>query len=277
MKSHIVTTKIGSIEYCIVGHGKPILLLHGGHSSCKERLGLTGFDLSKYQFIIPSRPGYGRTPLQESTSPKLAAELMAALLDELSISDVVVYGISAAGPTAIEFATNYPEKTSKLILASAVSKQWLQKNEFTYKMAQIMFSPKRERYTWKLIRSMSRLFPRLIAKNFQAQFSTKPLEELDNSTINKLIKTLIHYSSGSGFLNDIDQQISKQTIQAVNCKTLIIHSEYDNSVSVDHARYAHQLIPNASLVILQNDWGHLIWLGHDNQVAFKHLEDFLEG
>ena len=37
--------------------------------------------------IAPSRPGYGRTPLSSGKTHEEAADLMAALLDELKIDD----------------------------------------------------------------------------------------------------------------------------------------------------------------------------------------------
>jgi pimeloyl-ACP methyl ester carboxylesterase len=58
--------------------------------------------LSKFQLITPSRPGYGKTPLNGHTTPKQAAELIAELLNCLSIKPAIVYGISAGGLTAIE-------------------------------------------------------------------------------------------------------------------------------------------------------------------------------
>ena len=43
------------------------------------------------------------------------------LLNHLKIQKVIVVGGSAGGPSATEFANDYPERTSALILISAVS------------------------------------------------------------------------------------------------------------------------------------------------------------
>ncbi len=56
MNCEIINTKRGAIEYRLVGKGVPVLLVHGGHSNCHEKLCLKGFDLEKFQLIIPSRP-----------------------------------------------------------------------------------------------------------------------------------------------------------------------------------------------------------------------------
>ena len=129
MKGETIKTDKGQIEYSIVGEGTPVLFLHGGHSNCRETLFHKGFDTSKYQLITPSRPGYGNTPLNNNNTPKKAANLIITLLDHLNIKKVIVYAVSAGGLTSIEMAGNYPDRVEKLILASAVTKKWLDKNE----------------------------------------------------------------------------------------------------------------------------------------------------
>lgn len=63
MNSKVINTKLGEIEYRLIGNGIPILFMHGGHSNCNETLCHKGFNLEKFKLITPSRPGYGRTPL----------------------------------------------------------------------------------------------------------------------------------------------------------------------------------------------------------------------
>ncbi len=121
----MINTKLGEVEYCSIGKGIPVLFVHGGHSNCYETLCHKGFDLEKFQVITPSRPGYGKTPLNNNKTTRQAADLIVELLEHLSVDNIVVYGISAGGLTAIELASNYPDKVNKLILASAISKNGL--------------------------------------------------------------------------------------------------------------------------------------------------------
>lgn len=127
MSSKVINTRLGRIEYCSVGKGIPVLFEHGGISNCNETLCYKRFDLEKFQLITPSLPGYGKTPLKGNRTPKQTANLIIELIEYLSIYDVTVYGISAGGLTVIELAGNYPNKVNKLILASAISKKWLDK------------------------------------------------------------------------------------------------------------------------------------------------------
>lgn len=145
MEIKIIDTDKGQAEYSIVEKGKPVLFLHGGHSNCKETLFHKGIDTNKFQLITPSRSGYGKTPLNNKYTPRKTADLVIALLDYLKIDKVVLYAISAGGLTSIELASLYHERVDKLILASAVSKKWLDKNGHVYRTAKKLFNPKIER------------------------------------------------------------------------------------------------------------------------------------
>ncbi|WP_439882727.1 alpha/beta fold hydrolase [Pontibacter sp. MBLB2868] len=276
MKIEIAHTAKGPVEYATIGTGKPVLFLHGGHSNCRETLFHKGFDTSKYQLITPSRPGYGNTPLNMNVTPKLAAELVVSLLHYLAVDNVIVYGISAGGLTAIEMAANYPDKVEKLILASAVSKEWLDKNGKIYKTAKKLFDPITEKFVWGMTRLFSGIFPGMIATNFYPQFSKNKSHPLDKNDIKELLTAFNYYNSKQGFITDIEHTIAPGLISKVTCPTLIIHSKNDNSVPFEHAAYAHKMISNSKLVVLDNEWGHLFWIGKDSHESIKKTLTFIE-
>lgn len=276
MEIKIINTDKGQIEYSIVGKGKPVLFLHGGHSNCKETLFHKGFDTNKFQLITPSRPGYGKTPLNDKFTPRKTADLVVELLNYLKIDKVVLYAISAGGLTSIELASRYPDRIDKLILASAVSKKWLDKNGQVYKTAKKLFNPKMEKIVWGLIKIFSKIFPKMIAKNFYPQFSKNKLHKLDNGDVNDLLSTFKHFNSKSGFMIDIEQDIEGETITEIQCPTLIIHSKNDNSVSFEHAEHANKMINNSKLIGLDNEWGHLFWIGKDSKESIKMTIEFIE-
>ena len=82
--SEIIQTKKGPIEISKKGNAPYVLCLHGtpgihdGYSNYFSYLTDAGFGV-----ISPSRPGYGRTPLSSGPTSVEAADLLAALLDEL--------------------------------------------------------------------------------------------------------------------------------------------------------------------------------------------------
>jgi len=276
MKIEIIKTDKGQIEYSIVGIGTPVLIIHGGHSNCRETLFHKGFDKLKYKLITPSRPGYGNTPLDDNITPKKTAELIVSLLDYLGIDKVVIYAISAGGLTSIEFAGKYPERVEKLILASAVTKRWLDKNGQVYKVAKKLFNPKTERIVWGMIRFFSRIFPKTIANNFYSQFSKNKPHRLETIDIKELLATFKHFNSKSGFISDIEHDVENGLISEIKCSTLIIHSKNDNSVPYEHAEYAERMIKNSKLLGLDNEWGHLFWIGTDSNESIRKTIEFIE-
>ena len=276
MKIDTIKTGRGQIEYSIIGNGKPILFIHGGHTNCNSTLWHKGFDINKYQFISPSRPGYQNTSLNTNKTPRQAADLIISLLDYLSIDKVILYGVSAGGLTTIEVASNYPERVNKLILASAVSKEWLDKNGKLYRTARLLFNPKVEGIVWGMIRLLSGLFPNMIAKSFYPEFTTNLLHTLKKEDVNELLSMFKNFSSGTGFINDIDQNIDNDVISRIKCPTLIIHSKNDNSVPFEHALHSEKMIKNSKLVGLDNEWGHLFWIGNDSNESIRKTIEFIE-
>src|SRR5690606_30495134 len=119
-----------------------------------------GFDPARFKLITPSRPGYGRTPVTDASGPARTADLIAAMLETLSIPRVAVIGISAGGPSAIALAAQHPGRVDRLILISAVTHRWLSPEDPLYKKGKRLFAPGIERYTWAMFRTLFGLFPK---------------------------------------------------------------------------------------------------------------------
>ena len=272
----IIKTKKGAVEFSLVGTGTPILFVHGGHSSCKDTFFHKGFDTRQFCLITPSRPGYGNTPLSDRISPLQTAELFIALLDELKLKSVIVVGISAGGPSAIELAANFPERVNKLILISAVTKKWLTKADETYQKAKRLFSPVTEKYSWAIFRFAYSLFPRLMAKTMFKEFSNFRPCDITKAEITELYGMLKLQRSKEGFINDLNQEIEQGVIGNVACPTIILHSNNDNTVKLEHAEHAHSEIKNSILKTYNNRWGHLLWLGEEGNAPIKDTLTFIE-
>ena len=105
-----------SLYYEIQGKGHPLVLIEGG------QLDLRMWDdqfseLSKnYQVIRYDLRGFGRSG--ESGASYQAHEDLRALLDTLAIEQIHLVGLSGGGRIAIDFALEYPERVSSLVLAS---------------------------------------------------------------------------------------------------------------------------------------------------------------
>lgn len=279
---HQYATKNGfRLEYSLVGSGEPILVMHGGHSNCHEELGYAPLAAKGYCIITPSRPGYGNTSAEPGQSIMTACEAYIELLDELQAPQAHVLAMSAGGPSGIYLASRYPNRVNKLILQSAVSRGWLSPDDKLHRLARIMFSPSAEKYVWASLRLMNKLFPRVLLSGMVPSFSMLPKEKVlpqISGEDRRLFKNMINRQrSGRGFMIDLEQTSHDLTseLASIQCPTLIMHSIYDASVPVEHARHAYRTIPNARLCELDS-WGHLIHLGAGADAMYERLFSFLD-
>ena len=115
-KSKIIKTPLGSIEYAIEGEGEPILVIHGVTGGYDQSLQATIPFIDNHKIIAPSRFGYQHSSLQKDASPEAQADAFATLLDSLGISKVTILGMSAGGPSTLQFAIRHPERVKAMIL-----------------------------------------------------------------------------------------------------------------------------------------------------------------
>lgn len=273
------------VEYSIaLGNPKkikntPILIMHGGHSNCNETFGYAELIEHGYTVITPSRAGYGRTSADLGVHLSTACEAYIALLNHLKMEQVHLIGMSAGGPSAVLLASRYPDRIKSLTLESAVTNEWLTPKDRAYKAAKILFNPKSERYTWKLMSSIS-IFPKFLFRQMAPSFSTWParkiFRDISDEDIRAFVKMVKRQRSGKGFMLDIAQsgEVSSSDLQSIHCPTLILHSQNDAVVPLDHPQFAHHHIRNAELLI-SDIWGHLLWLGQGSEEMNRRLIHFL--
>jgi pimeloyl-ACP methyl ester carboxylesterase len=115
--SRIAETRCGPIEYAVAGEGAPVLVVHGAGGGFDQGLDL-GSALARggFRVIAPSRFGYLRTPLPADASATAQAGAHACLLDALGVGRAAVMGVSAGGPSALQFALRFPDRTAALVL-----------------------------------------------------------------------------------------------------------------------------------------------------------------
>lgn len=270
-----------TIGYSITGKGDiPILVMHGGHSSCYEEFGYSSLIKSGFMIITPSRAGYGSTSKEIGESLSKACGYYVELLNHLGIGKAHILSVSAGGPSGLYFASHYPERVETLILQSAVTKEWHKPKDKIYKIAQILFHPTLEKITWKLTSIITNCFPLFIFKQMVPSFSELSYKEIkekiSDEDIDEVRRMNNRQRSRYGFLIDLSQtkEIFSRDLNAISCPTLILHSKHDGAVPLEHAYYAKQKIPDSRLCVLDT-WGHLIWLGEGSEDVNRKLIDFL--
>jgi 2-hydroxy-6-oxonona-2,4-dienedioate hydrolase len=119
----VIETAAGPVEYAESGSGPPMLVIHGAAGGYDQGL-LIGRQLlpAGYRMIAPSRFGYIHAGIPEDHSLEAQADVYAALLDALGVTEPVpVVAFSAAGPSGLIFAMRHADRTSALVMISAVS------------------------------------------------------------------------------------------------------------------------------------------------------------
>jgi len=108
-------------RYDDVGTGSAVALLHGypfDHAMWSEQIDF--LSAHGYRVIAPDLPGFGentKTADRRITSMADMARDVAALMDQLSIVDATICGLSMGGYVAFEFVHLFPGRARGLVLA----------------------------------------------------------------------------------------------------------------------------------------------------------------
>ena len=107
----------------IIGEGHPLLILHGflGMSDNWKTLGIQ-FTKMGYQVHLIDQRNHGKSFWSEDFNYDILAEDLARYMDHHGIESACILGHSMGGKTAMTFASAYPERTYKLIVADIAPK-----------------------------------------------------------------------------------------------------------------------------------------------------------
>lgn len=104
------------LHYQTGGEGQPLVLIHGLFGSADNWGSIARHFSQHYQVISIDLRNHGRSPhCASQTYADMAADLL-ELCDRLELAHIHVLGHSLGGKVAMQFATQYPERVSKLIV-----------------------------------------------------------------------------------------------------------------------------------------------------------------
>lgn len=270
--SEILKADRGDIEYAIEGEGIPVLSLHGAGGGYDQGLWLGRLALGEgYKFIAVSRYGYLRTPIPTNASIKTQAALYKDLLDHLNIQKVIVVGGSAGGPSATEFANDYPERTSALILISAVSEASAPGDKPAFYVGIIHLMQQSDYAYWLVARFMQPAILNLmgIPADVYGRF-TPAQKQMAQEMLDTMHPMTERYR---GTLNDGDMIQREAATDTISAPVLILHAKDDALVSYHHAEHAHAAIKRSRLISFDTG-GHGL-LSQINAVR-QDVKEFLE-
>lgn len=276
--SQVVDTACGPIEYASVGDGPVVMISHGGGGGYDNGLlhlrGLTTFG---FRVIAVSRAGYLRTPARVGRTPESMADTYAALLEALNVPCAAIIGLSAGGPSAIQFALRHPERCWALGLISAITGQFLDvgRKQFLKRLGladvamwvMTLFPPLRQRYT------------RFVIAHVIPDPADRAALLADPEKLARIAR--VEHVGGTNHLRQagiaIDQTqwplLPVYPIEQITAPILLLHGAADHTVPLAHAEFVARTAPHAELMTLSGA-GHALLLTHPQ--AMQKLMGFLK-
>jgi len=176
------------------------------------------------------------------------------VVDQLSLDEVILFGISMAGAVSIAYTARHPDKVSHLIIyGSFANGATVAKEE----MKSALIS---------LVKASWGMGSKALADLFIPGANTKQLQafakfQRDSSTPEVAAKLLaLTYSI------DVTELLS-----GINTPTLVLHREDDKVITIDHGRQLAAGIPNARFKVLKGAI-HPPWHGESNEVIEEILK-----
>lgn len=237
-RSHVLTTRAGTVEVEVTGSGPEVLLLHGSGGGFDQGTWIAhALGLRDHRVIAISRPGYLGTPDRGTIGE--AVTVCLAALDAMGVERASLIGVSGGGMTASTLVSRHPERVSALVLLSAVSGP----------VAELGLP-----LAGYALRSTLQVNAEIVG----AMRSSR-----GRALLGELVRTLTAPERRLAGLRR-DAAVSRSFVAPIGIETptLVIHGTADGVVPFSHAERSAAGSTNADLVAVKGG-GHLCVMTHD--------------
>lgn len=274
-KSEIYSSTIGDIQYIEKGEGFPVLLLHGVTGGVDQGAELAeSYFEDNYKFFIVSRMGYLESALPENADITTQCNLYKNFLDDMGLKQVIIFGNSAGGTSAIKFSEMYPEYVKCMILVSSNLPGGDVMNAPPEPFTKVVFG---NNYIYWLI---IKLFgDRIFIKNFVDSSTYENFDKQDkNNIINSyFLASLPIKDKLDGVLFDMyysNPAINKNNFleEKIEIPTLFVHGVDDKSIPEEYISNLSDKIINYQIELYEG--GHFLY-GKDLEIR-NRIELFLK-
>jgi pimeloyl-ACP methyl ester carboxylesterase len=277
----IIRTALGPIEVAELGSAvaPAVMLLHGTPGSWRQAVPLAEDLASANRVLLPSRPGYGRTPISGGRTPEEQAALLCSLLDALAIEKATVVGISGGGPAALAFAQQHPDRTNALALLCAVAAHLV--NLGWQARPLVAIAPLAAALTWRSEQKRRQLVGNADAIEAFIKEELNPTEfklAADDPRIHADLVRFLHSHADAplgvaGRRNDARQMMlaarrGPQRVDRIDAPTLVMHGDADTVVPITHAEHHAAVIPQSELLRIP-DAGHMFLVTHREETLAR--------
>lgn len=269
-------TERGTVEYLEIGDGPVVVSLHGAMGGWDQSLILAQtIGNSGYRYIAMTRPGYLGTPMSSGRSSEQQGDLIASLLDTLSVPKAGIMAASGGGPAAVQFGLRHPARCDGLILVSTCSDKVNTPIPFSFKVMKFL-----ARWPWFANRSRKKAEQDLESVAKRSIRDPEILARtIDDADIWPLFKTMLLSTFDrmgqriEGTENDIEiSHSATYPLENLKLPVLVIHGTEDQLVPFEaNAKMYKTRVPNAELLSI--DGGeHVAIFTHHNIVRPRVIE-----
>lgn len=228
------------IYYEIHGQGDPLILIMGLRRNAEWWYCQLPVLAQHFQVIVFDNRGAGRSdkPVMEY-SMRLFADDTAGLMDALGLQKTGILGYSMGGYIAQELALNYPDRITKMILASTSCGG----------DRAVSMSPER----LENFQANAGLKPEeIIRKDMDIYFSDDFVEQHPQKIEEFIAISLRHHQPADAFFRQFDACLRHDTVDRLSrlsVPTLIMTGDGDPLVPPENSYILKELIPQAELVV----------------------------
>ncbi len=232
-----------SLYYATIGHGPPVVLLHGGLANSDYWGNQVKVLVPHHMVVLVDSRGHGRS--SRDARPfgyDLMADDVIALLDKLHIAKADVVGWSDGGILGLDLAIRHPDRVGKIFAFAA--------NTVTAGVQEgVEKNPTFARFIQRAGQEYARLSP--TPKDYDAFVAQ----------ISKMWETEPNWTDAQ--------------LKSIKSPVLVVDGDHDEAIKREHTEYIAAMIPGAGLLILPNT-SHFAFL-QDPELFNAALLDFLDG
>jgi 2-hydroxy-6-oxonona-2,4-dienedioate hydrolase/4,5:9,10-diseco-3-hydroxy-5,9,17-trioxoandrosta-1(10),2-diene-4-oate hydrolase len=248
------------LHYNDVGHGPVLLCTHGGGPGASAWGGLEAAVpglAASFRLLLLDLPNFGESQKNVRLDGKppdvFVAELSAALLDALAITEPISYYASSGGsPGALRFALTYPERIHKLVIQSYAPGMVAKPDSLGARTTrEFTANPTRE--------AMAELFE---------HFVPNPARRSETAITARweVANTPGHLESRAELVS-LATAATSEELAALDAEVLFLWGASDPIVPVERVLIALSVIPRAQAHVWGDQTGHL--------VPFEQPEEFV--
>ena len=250
------------LAYEVSGVGSPVVLLHGfpfNRTLWREQVESLG---ERYRVITPDLRGHGETGAtpDPATMEEMAGDV-AALLDDLRITRVVLGGLSMGGYVALAFHRLFPERVRALVLAHTRP----QADTDEARLA------REETAARALADGMHTIADAMLPKLLAPSTQDERPEVV--ARVREMILNTDARGAASALRGMAVRADQTEFLREINCPTLIVVGSLDRITPVADAELMHRLIRGAQLEVIAGA-GHVSNIERPAEFN-RALENFL--